>query len=1050
MDTAWRRRRVGWCGLLVWSSSFALAFAGGVNYPNVIPVDEVPLGHLVGQVPGTDFYHLVLSKSNGEIALLTLESNKLKSAYSNDSGATFGAEVVIDDDVVTDYEWGLRGVDYLGPKAFLASDGTLYVVSRRGDPGGDVGVRFHRSDDMGRTWRPEVDIVKRSDPTHGVGDVLGIAAIGAGRVAVLYRSWWYSNDTYVIASSDRGVTWTTPVRLDTGEPAGGSAALDGDVAVASSGEIHAVFVQDRGTGKAVWYARSLDGGLTFGSERSFDALLPTGERTGSEHPDVEVASDGSISIAFWDNYSGGRFYVVRSTDSGATFVKAHQAAAASTKAPTPHIHVAPGTPIQLISLVPAFPGKVALHRSANYGATYTALTPFTSWAHHCTVTRTAAGKWAIAYDDERNDANGWTFTDVYVRVSADGATWGTEQRADRAAGGMASSNNPIIVAGSGENLFVAWIDGRLQKERSYDVYVNRSLASPLNLVNERRADVDTELDNVLEGGGAHVAADGVNHVYAAFRDTATGPWGDAFVAVSADRGRTFGTPQRVSTSDPGMQYVDQQIYVNAYPDGTVYLFFPRYVWGVGWDLVFRRSTDFGSTWSDEQILVPSFGALNEIRLASTSTGRVYAVWNDPTTIWLARSADGGQTWTVSDVDQDDRGNNWVPRLCAQGDQVVLSYRSYDLAGVDTSFWGTVSGDSGATWSAKTQLRPDSAASTVDYTNVVCDGAGGAIATWTDMRNPAAGEIYVNRYDGGTWLGDVPLSTSSLHNQKSFNQIFAGEGKVLVAYGNDDGTWMQRSLDGGVTFQPAVPFDEANPLPGQAHPAFLATDGIGNVWATYCDRSAGAYSVVARHSPDRGASWGVPYRMHREQPQGVRAHNMFDNEGTLGSPIAALPGTAFVLWAAEHPTTAWWDTLINVYDIGDLDRDGMPTASDCNDRDFGAWRTPIEVGGFVFEKVAGIVRLSWSTQAVYAGSGTRYDLVTGDLGQLRATSGFSGATCLVAGSGEPPFDDLRAGPDPGLGYYYLLKARNSCWRGTFGDSGHAPDPRDALDDAALCP
>ena len=95
-------------------------------------------------------------------------------------------------------------------------------------------------------------------------------------------------------------------------------------------------------------------------------------------------------------------------------------------------------------------------------------------------------------------------------------------------------------------------------------------------------------------------------------------------------------------------------------------------------------------------------------------------------------------------------------------------------------------------------------------------------------------------------------------------------------------------------------------------------------------------------------------------------------------------------------------------------------------------------------------LSWTSQDPTAGSGTAYDLVTGDVAALRSAKSYSGATCLVGGHPDSPYEDTRTGPTVGASYYYLLRAKNSCGSATYGNAGTTPDPRDALDSSSPCP
>ena len=135
-------------------------------------------------------------------------------------------------------------------------------------------------------------------------------------------------------------------------------------------------------------------------------------------------------------------------------------------------------------------------------------------------------------------------------------------------------------------------------------------------------------------------------------------------------------------------------------------------------------------------------------------------------------------------------------------------------------------------------------------------------------------------------------------------------------------------------------------------------------------------------------------------------------------------------------------------VGDLDCDGTPDVSDCAPGDPALEHGATEVAGFT---AASGTQLTWDSQDFLNGTATVYDLVTGLASDLRTSPGFGLATCELAGHPDTPF--AVAGPDPPLGAarYWLVRARNTCGTGTYGDSTILPDPRDALDAGApACP
>jgi Thrombospondin type 3 repeat len=141
---------------------------------------------------------------------------------------------------------------------------------------------------------------------------------------------------------------------------------------------------------------------------------------------------------------------------------------------------------------------------------------------------------------------------------------------------------------------------------------------------------------------------------------------------------------------------------------------------------------------------------------------------------------------------------------------------------------------------------------------------------------------------------------------------------------------------------------------------------------------------------------------------------------------------------------------------DADGDGHGDACDCAPTTAGSWAVPAEVAGLVVEKGSGgadVVVLSWGSLAAQAGPSVRYDQLTGTLGSLLATAGFSGASCLGNDATTTSVSTAQSWPPASgaYGYWYLARGQDSCGRGTYGDATPVPDPRDPLDGSGSpCP
>jgi hypothetical protein len=130
----------------------------------------------------------------------------------------------------------------------------------------------------------------------------------------------------------------------------------------------------------------------------------------------------------------------------------------------------------------------------------------------------------------------------------------------------------------------------------------------------------------------------------------------------------------------------------------------------------------------------------------------------------------------------------------------------------------------------------------------------------------------------------------------------------------------------------------------------------------------------------------------------------------------------------------------------------PWFVDCDLAEPDTFAPPPEVLGDRIRKLSGSsVELSWDSLDPVVGRAAVYDVVRGTLSELRADLGFARASCLAVGILDTPYVDSTGAPPPGDGSYYLVRGRDSCAEGSFGDGSAAPDPRDALDSGVpACP
>ncbi|HEV8375138.1 MAG TPA: hypothetical protein VGR38_02760, partial [Candidatus Polarisedimenticolia bacterium] len=106
-------------------------------------------------------------------------------------------------------------------------------------------------------------------------------------------------------------------------------------------------------------------------------------------------------------------------------------------------------------------------------------------------------------------------------------------------------------------------------------------------------------------------------------------------------------------------------------------------------------------------------------------------------------------------------------------------------------------------------------------------------------------------------------------------------------------------------------------------------------------------------------------------------------------------------------------------------------------DPGAFSPPGEVHAlWVDSPPGGGAVLSWASLAEQAGPGTVYDVAIGDLASLSG-SGTAGSSTLDCGLSATTASDPSI-PAPGTGAYYLVRGRNTCASGSWGENSQSAE------------
>ena len=372
----------------------------------------------------------------------------------------------------------------------------------------------------------------------------------------------------------------------------------------------------------------------------------------------------------------------------------------------------------------------------------------------------------LAWHDEREDGQG----DIYFARSTDGGqSWSANRRVNDGLPPVAG--DPTIVTGAGSRLHVTWATSKTL------VYSNRS------------TDAGQSWQGNVAVGGAELswgsfsgypapgmAADGSGNVYAAWWDTryAFHDEGcmclrdiDIFAARSTDNAGSWGAGVQI-TGDDGV--ATQSRPHLAYRDGDLYVVWTDFRDSAISDdrdpaIYFARSTDGGQTWSPTNVQVNThevpYVALDPV-VAVDDDGVLYVIWrgdylDSARDVFFTRSLDSGDAWQVERrVNTDAIGaEQGAPALVATTPgRVYLAWHD-ERAGTQDLYFAT-------SLTGKTYTNGTLVSSVLDS-----EGAAqwGDIA-WTATTPPGTSLTLYTRSgnttnpDDGTWSGWSAGTTTS--------------------------------------------------------------------------------------------------------------------------------------------------------------------------------------------------------------------------------------------------------------------------------------------------
>ncbi len=303
---------------------------------------------------------------------------------------------------------------------------------------------------------------------------------------------------------------------------------------------------------------------------------------------------------------------------------------------------------------------------------------------------------------------------------------------------------------------------------------------------------------------------------------------------STDRGTTWSTDTNL-TDTTGMK-TDPALAVAG---ETVHVVWADHRFGYPAAIMYRRSTDNGTSWSAEVCLhASSWNSRNPAIAVTGST--VHVAWASDSVgreIYYIRSADNGTTWSPRRRLTFDPQQSWYPSIASSGRFVHLAWEDWR----DHSFeiYYLRSTDSGATWDSS-PVRLSGDLTTGSCSPSLCVSDSFVHVVWFDTRHTPF-ELYYrcSSNNGQTW--DRPEQRITTDSSGSYNPTISAIGpNVHIVWEALLGTadiYHKMSTDNGITWQPETRLTNDNFH--SATPSLAILDsGVHVVWTDFRDNENG--------------------------------------------------------------------------------------------------------------------------------------------------------------------------------------------------------------------
>ncbi len=338
------------------------------------------------------------------------------------------------------------------------------------------------------------------------------------------------------------------------------------------------------------------------------------------------------------------------------------------------------------------------------------------------------------------------------------AQWQTEyQLTTNPSYSYLSYNNAYCIASEDEKVFVAFWDSR---DGSAEIYYIISTDAGNTWLQENRL---TDFNGHSEYPSTAISANSIHVVWCDDREVSFYP--ELYYKRSTDNGLSWSTDLQLTSnpSDPGLPSMavknnDVHVVWHDLRDGN-------------WEIYYKRSNDNGITWQPDLRLTDNTSISQWASISASGDypdEKLYVTWQDERDgkreVYFKKSTDAGTTWSEDIRLTSSTGDSENPVISVQGDSVVIVWTDNRNGTGNGEIYFKSSVDAGITWSEDIRVTNTPVNSSMQK---VILSSGIVHISWNEVW-----EIYYIRSTdfGETWEPETRITNNPAESKNSFLSV----------------------------------------------------------------------------------------------------------------------------------------------------------------------------------------------------------------------------------------------------------------------------------------